>query len=85
MYSQKSGDTVDMKSGSKKEEEVKPLLSEFAWVFREAPSAIAGHKAVVHMKGPSPRYFQSDLPFPLWSAVEAELIPHLLPLSGPHP
>ena len=71
----KSGDTVDTKSGSRREEEVEPLLSEFAWVFREALSTIAGHKAVVHMKeGAIPKVFSArPIPFPLRSAVEAEL------------
>ena len=51
------------------------LLSEYAWLFRDAPSTIAGHKAVVHMKeGATPKLFSArPIPFPLRSAVEAEL------------
>ena len=71
----KSGDTVDTKSGSRREEEVETLLSEFAWLLRDAPSTIAGHKAVVHMKeGAIPKVFSArPIPFPLRNAVEAEL------------
>ena len=73
----KSGNTVNTKLGSKREEEVEPLLSVFAWVFRETRSTIAGHKAVVHIKeGAITKVFSArpiHVPFPLWSAVEAEL------------
>ena len=69
----KSGDTVDTKSGSRREDEVKTLLSEFAWLFRDAPSTIAGHKAVVHMKEGAKVFSARPIPFPLRSAVEAEL------------